>query len=62
MRQFWAWNYQRTLEVNILFKEEKPFSIEVLIPKIPWEQKLVDCSLGSLCEEKYSIFAFGQVN
>jgi hypothetical protein len=22
-----------------------------LTPKIPWDQKLVDCSLGSLCEE-----------
>jgi hypothetical protein len=24
-----------------------------LTPKIPWDQKLVDCCLGSLCEEKY---------
>jgi hypothetical protein len=24
-----------------------------LTPKIPWDQKLVDRSLGSLCEEKY---------
>jgi hypothetical protein len=23
-----------------------------LTPKIPWDQKLVDCCLGSLCEEK----------
>jgi hypothetical protein len=22
-----------------------------LTPKIPWDQKLVDCCLGSLCEE-----------
>jgi hypothetical protein len=24
-----------------------------LIPKIPWDQKLVDCCLGSLCEDFY---------
>jgi hypothetical protein len=23
-----------------------------LTPKLPWDQKLVDCYLGSLCEEK----------
>jgi hypothetical protein len=27
-------------------------TIEALTPKIPWDQKLVDCCLGSLCEEK----------
>jgi hypothetical protein len=27
-------------------------------PKIPWDQKLVDCCLGSLCEEKYIFFSF----
>jgi hypothetical protein len=25
----------------------------LLTPKIPWNQKLVDCYLGSLCEEKW---------
>ena len=36
----------------------------VLIPKIPQDQKLFNCSLGSLCEEKYifSISSFRQVN
>jgi hypothetical protein len=29
-----------------------------LIPKIPWDQKLVDCCLGSLCEEKLFFFNF----
>jgi hypothetical protein len=24
----------------------------LLTPKIPWDQKLVDCCLGNLCEEK----------
>jgi hypothetical protein len=27
-------------------------SLKCLTPKIPWDQKLVDCCLGSLCEEK----------
>jgi hypothetical protein len=30
----------------------------ILIPKIPWDQKLVDCCLGSLCEENYFFFYF----
>jgi hypothetical protein len=25
---------------------------QTLTPQIPWDQKLVDCCLGSLCEEK----------
>jgi hypothetical protein len=29
-----------------------------LTPKIPWDQKLVDCCLGSLCEEKLFFFNF----
>jgi hypothetical protein len=29
-----------------------------LTPEIPWDQKLVDCCLGSLCEEKYFFFNF----
>jgi hypothetical protein len=29
-----------------------------ITPKIPWDQKLVDCYLGSLCEEKYFFFNF----
>jgi hypothetical protein len=29
-----------------------------LTPKIPWDQKLVDCCLGSLCEDFYFIFKF----
>jgi hypothetical protein len=38
--------------------------LDELIPKIPWDQKLVDCCLGSLCEEFFffSIFPFRQVN
>jgi hypothetical protein len=41
-----------------------PQIVSWLIPKIPWDQKLVDCCLGSLCEEKwfFSIFSFGRVN
>jgi hypothetical protein len=38
---------------------------QVLTPKIPWDQKLVDCCLGSLCEDflfYFSIFSFGWVN
>jgi hypothetical protein len=31
---------------------------DLLIFKIPWDQKLVDCSLDSLYEEKYLIFKF----
>jgi hypothetical protein len=30
----------------------------LLTPKIPWDQKLVDCCLGNLCEEKYIFFNF----
>jgi hypothetical protein len=30
----------------------------MLAPKIPWHQKLVDCCLGSLCEEKNIFFNF----
>jgi hypothetical protein len=30
----------------------------ILTPKIPWDQKLVDRYLGSLCEEKYFLFTF----
>jgi hypothetical protein len=44
---------------------ESPFEqCPHLTPKIPWDQKLVDCCLGSLCEEFYffSIFSFKQVN
>jgi hypothetical protein len=33
------------LHIGILF-------LTKLTPKIPWDQKLVDCCLGSLCEEK----------
>jgi hypothetical protein len=35
-----------------------------LTPKMPWRQKLVDCSLSSLCEEFlfFSIFSFRQAN
>jgi hypothetical protein len=29
-----------------------------LIPKIPWDQKLVDCCLGSFCEEFFIFFNF----
>jgi hypothetical protein len=29
-----------------------------LTPKIPWDQKLVDCCLGNLCEEKYFFLNF----
>jgi hypothetical protein len=29
-----------------------------LTPKIPWDQKLVDCCLGSLCEDFYFFFNF----
>jgi hypothetical protein len=29
-----------------------------LTPKIPWDRKLVNCCLGSLCEEKYIFFNF----
>ena len=29
-----------------------------LTPKIPKDQKLVDCCLGSLCEEEYFFFNF----
>jgi hypothetical protein len=32
--------------------------IFILTPKIPWDQKLVDCCLGSFCEEFYFIFNF----
>jgi hypothetical protein len=28
------------------------YLVPLLTPKIPWDQKLVDCYLGSLCEEK----------
>jgi hypothetical protein len=36
----------------------------VLTPKIPWDQKLVICCLGSLCEEEYffSIFSLRLVS
>jgi hypothetical protein len=55
------------------FKEGKPdpfggpLSIPckwTLTPKIPWDQKLVDCCLGSFCEDKFifSIFSFRRVN
>jgi hypothetical protein len=27
------------------------WNFTILTPKIPWNQKLVDCCLGSLCEE-----------
>jgi hypothetical protein len=30
----------------------------MLFSKIPWDQNLVNCSLGSLCEEKYFFFNF----
>jgi hypothetical protein len=30
----------------------------MLTPKIPWDQKLVDCCLGSMCEEKLIFFNF----
>jgi hypothetical protein len=33
-------------------------SIFLLTLKIPWNQKLVDCCLGSLCEEKWFFFNF----
>ena len=35
-----------------------------LTSKIPWDQNLVDCCLGSLCEENFffSIFSFRRVN
>jgi hypothetical protein len=29
-----------------------------LTPKIPSDQKLLDCRLGSFCEEKYFFFNF----
>jgi hypothetical protein len=45
-----------------IFKTIFPISILILsiclTPKIPWDQKLVNCSLGSMCEEKYFFFNF----
>jgi hypothetical protein len=32
--------------------------MNLLTPKIPWDQKLIDCCLGSLCEEKLFCFNF----
>ena len=32
--------------------------LKMLIHKIPWDQKLVDCSLGSLCEEFFFFIFF----
>jgi hypothetical protein len=37
------------LEASELFEEVMK---TILIPKIPWDQKLVDCCLGNLCKEK----------
>jgi hypothetical protein len=45
------------LEINVKL-EEGCISSSLLIPKIPWDKKLVDCNLGSLCEEKYFFFNF----
>jgi hypothetical protein len=42
--------------VNIL--NLKSHSLKNLTPKIPWDQKLVNCCLGSLCKEKYFWFNF----
>jgi hypothetical protein len=41
-------------------KKVNKILLSFLIPKIPWDQKLVDCNLDNLCKEKYffSIFFF----
>jgi hypothetical protein len=41
-------NLQNVPQLEMFVQE----SSTILTPKIPWDQKLVDCSLGSLCEEK----------
>jgi hypothetical protein len=43
---------------NIDFKNPSLQIFHCLTPKIPIDQKLVDCCLGSLCEEKLFFFNF----
>ena len=43
-----------TVECNCIIL----ITYQILTPRIPWDQKLVNCSLGSLCEEKYIFFNF----
>jgi hypothetical protein len=42
----------------LLFSTNLCHALSLLTPKIPWDQKLVDRCLGSLCEEKYFFFNF----
>jgi hypothetical protein len=52
------WKELYMLEKNRLMNMPFVLSIQCAIhltPKIPWDQKLVDCCLGSLCEEKKKI-------
>jgi hypothetical protein len=44
------WEFRNIGEMGAL--EHRRLGYVVLTPKILWDQKLVDCCLGSLCEEK----------
>jgi hypothetical protein len=52
------------LKIHKNCKDPKILYFHSLTPKIPWDQNLVDCCLGSLCEEInfFPIFSFGQMN
>jgi hypothetical protein len=58
---YWKINWLH-IYVNWNFYQSKIFSIYFsyycLTPKIPWDQKLVDCCLGSLCEDFLFSFQF----
>jgi hypothetical protein len=57
-------NFPKVIGTWLLFQLFRyRLRLQQLTPKIPWDQKLVDCCLDSLCEEKKnSIFSFRRVN
>jgi hypothetical protein len=50
--QWWDFNitYEAHFDIHRLYLSSA--QLPYLTPKIPWDQKLVDCCLGSVCEEK----------
>jgi hypothetical protein len=71
LKSSWNLSIPHLFVLSLHYFSKLSWRLIILTPKIPWDQKLVDCCLGSLCEDFFiffqffyffSIFSFKQVN